>query len=240
MTDLARASLKSYGSEARTHAHDHHQVVLPWQGALDMDIGGRAGVVRNDRLALIAEGAGHSFAAEAENRFLVLDCGGLADDLTAPLWERAQRDPYWSLHPHVWALCRAIEPYFLKTEAREDSLARHFVGLFLASVADSAAEDQARRPMRHAARIQAAIAYMESHYPAKITIPDIAAHVSLSPSRFHELFREITGQTAHAMLRQIRLQAARRLIETTSLSKAEIAYRTGFSDQSALSRALRG
>lgn len=246
MNALARASLKTYGAEARNHAHDHHQVVVPWQGVLDMSIGGQAGQVENGRLALIAQGYDHSFASDDDNRFLVLDCGDLArdgSDMIAPLWDRAERDPYWQLHPHVWQLCRTMEPYFLATDTREDSLARHFVGLFLATVAEGRDETnptRTGRPDRAAQRIQAAIAYMEQHYPAKLTIPDIAAHVNLSTSRFHELFRTVTGQTAHATLRQIRVTAARRLIETTTLSRAEIAYRTGFSDQSALSRALRG
>lgn len=245
MESLARASLKTYGSEERSHAHDHHQVVVPWRGVLDMRIGARAGQVDTSRLALVTQGIDHSFASDDDNRFLVLDCGALDGEgggLTDPLWDRAQRDPYWQLHPHVWQLCRVMEPYFLNSRTREDSLARHFVGLFLATVAEGRDETnptRTGRPDRAAQRIQAAIAYMESHYPAKLTIPDIAAHVNLSPSRFHELFRIVTGQTAHATLRQIRLQAAKRLIETTTLSRAEIAYRTGFSDQSALSRALR-
>lgn len=233
----ARVGIKTYSAEETTHSHPFHQVVVPWRGTLDMDVEGRAGRVQSGRLALVAGGNSHSFVSAGDNRFLVLDCGDLEvqDDSLHRLWDRATRRPFDRIHPNVWSLCRAAEPFMDDTVMRADGLSRHFVGMFLSALAESTGGGGDKRPQR----VQAALDYMHAHYGEKIRMSDLAAHVNLSVSRFHALFREVTGQTAHATLRRIRLDHARRLLTGTGLSIAEIAYRTGFSDQSALTRAMR-
>jgi AraC-like DNA-binding protein len=73
----------------------------------------------------------------------------------------------------------------------------------------------------------------------KVTVQDLASEACLSVSRFHDLFREMTGVTPHQFLLQIRLDQAVHLLVSTSLAISEVSYRTGFSSQSALTNALR-
>ena len=38
-----RFDVRRYGRDVERHSHDHHQIVLPMQGVLDMEIGGAGG-----------------------------------------------------------------------------------------------------------------------------------------------------------------------------------------------------
>jgi transcriptional regulator GlxA family with amidase domain len=58
----------------------------------------------------------------------------------------------------------------------------------------------------------------------------------LSGRRLSALFRSAYGTTVHARVAEVRLERALSLLETTSLSIAEIATRTGYYDQSALTK----
>jgi transcriptional regulator GlxA family with amidase domain len=70
-------------------------------------------------------------------------------------------------------------------------------------------------------------------------VADVAAAVGVSLTRLHTLFRKHFGRGPHALLMQWRVESARRLLQETHLSIAEIAVRTGHTDQSSLTRRLR-
>jgi transcriptional regulator GlxA family with amidase domain len=120
-------------------------------------------------------------------------------------------------------------------------LARQVAASFLTTARDGH-EPQIAPPQRDPrldARVAAAIARME----AQIDTPEPAARtaraVGLSPRRLETLFRQALGLTPAAYGQSLRLQAARRMVTDTRHPLADIALRTGFSSQSALSRAFR-
>lgn len=88
-------------------------------------------------------------------------------------------------------------------------------------------------------RITAAIARIEARLDDPEPASEIARAVGLSPRRLEMLFRQTLGLTPAAYALTTRLQAARRMLTDTRHPIAEIALRTGFSSQSALSRAFR-
>jgi AraC-like DNA-binding protein len=67
----------------------------------------------------------------------------------------------------------------------------------------------------------------------------MAKSAGLSVSRLHALFRAELDTSPHAWLRDVRLARARAWLADTSRPIAEIALAAGFSDQTALTRALR-
>lgn len=84
---------------------------------------------------------------------------------------------------------------------------------------------------QYAAIIQQARAYIDSHYiDAALSLPEVAAQASLSPSHFCTVFSQETGQTFKEYLTEIRIQRARELLRTTALKSAEIAEQIGYSD----------
>ena len=90
-----------------------------------------------------------------------------------------------------------------------------------------------------ASRLSALKALVEIDPFRPWSVERMADHIDLSASRFHALFRDTFSETPHAWLGEIRLRKVCSLLQTSSLPVAEIAYRAGFSDQTALTRAMR-
>lgn len=88
-------------------------------------------------------------------------------------------------------------------------------------------------------RVAAAIARMEGSLDAPEPVAQTARAVGLSLRRLQALFAAEVGMTPKEYTLELRLQAARRMIADSRVPLAEIAVRTGFSAQSALSRAYR-
>src|SRR2546425_7254119 len=76
-------------------------------------------------------------------------------------------------------------------------------------------------------RVRTAIAYMNTNLHRKLTPIEIAESVRLSPSRLRELFKGQTGTSLARYQRELRLQRAKHLLETTFLSVKEVAASVG-------------
>lgn len=76
-----------------------------------------------------------------------------------------------------------------------------------------------------------AIEYMKQHYMEPLTVQQMADYCCLSASHFHKLFLETVHTTPNNYLCQIRLAAAKTLLQTTSLPISEIAFKCGFNSQ---------
>jgi AraC-like DNA-binding protein len=87
-------------------------------------------------------------------------------------------------------------------------------------------------------RIMPAVSLTAARPGARINRREAATACSLSPSRFHGLFRATMSLTFEQFCRQSRLAFARHLLLTSGLTMAAIAERTGFSDESHFPRAF--
>jgi transcriptional regulator GlxA family with amidase domain len=70
------------------------------------------------------------------------------------------------------------------------------------------------------------------------SVERLAAHVAMSPRHFARVFRDDVGCTPAAYVEQVRMEVARRLLETTDLSVDEIAATAGFGTPETLRRAF--
>jgi AraC family transcriptional regulator len=95
-----------------------------------------------------------------------------------------------------------------------------------------ARQSDASRPVMEAIR------HMQRHYAREITLSELAARVHLSPFHLARRFKQTTGMSPHQYLIEMRVNAARALLEAGSgqRSLAEIAAAVGFADQSHLTR----
>lgn len=84
-----------------------------------------------------------------------------------------------------------------------------------------------------------AIDYMTAHIDRAINLADIAQATHRSPSHIARIFRTELGMPPHRYLINLRVEKARRLLEKTSMSIAEIAYECGFAHQEHLTRLFR-
>lgn len=72
-----------------------------------------------------------------------------------------------------------------------------------------------------------------------ITDEWVAEQVHLSRSHFRYLFKAVTGMPFMRFVTEVRLNQARKYLETTSLSVKEICARIGYTDTSGFSRAYK-
>ena len=83
-----------------------------------------------------------------------------------------------------------------------------------------------------------AIRHIERNYAREITLRELSATVHQSPFHLARRFKQVTGVSPHQYLIEVRLKAARALLDAGSgrRSLAEVAAAVGFADQSHLTR----
>lgn len=74
--------------------------------------------------------------------------------------------------------------------------------------------------------------YIEKHLSEELTIATLADQVPMSQFHFARAFKAATGEPPHRYINQRRIERAKILLSLKQLSVAEIAYQTGFSNQS--------
>jgi AraC family transcriptional regulator len=88
-------------------------------------------------------------------------------------------------------------------------------------------------------RVRRALDYLHDNLADKPTVDGMAAAAGLSTSQVAALFQAAIGVSPHRYLMQQRVERARQLLRHTPLAIAEVAARTGFTDQSHLTRVMR-
>lgn len=92
---------------------------------------------------------------------------------------------------------------------------------------------------KHAETIRASLAYLNDHYAERVTLEDVAAHVSFSASYLSRLFKDETGQSFKTCLNRVRLEKSKELMGNSDLSIADVGYAVGFADQSYFARVFK-
>jgi len=87
--------------------------------------------------------------------------------------------------------------------------------------------------------VKRAVSYINDNFADSNSLNDLAKKASLSPYYFTRLFKKETGLTPHQYLIETRIAAAKFLLTSTSASIREIAYETGFPDESSLCACFR-
>jgi transcriptional regulator GlxA family with amidase domain len=80
-------------------------------------------------------------------------------------------------------------------------------------------------------RIQTALGYAREHLADTLSVEQLADVASLSPRQFSRAFRAETGQSPAKAIENLRLEAARHMLERGRLTLDQIATETGFSDR---------
>jgi AraC-like DNA-binding protein len=98
-------------------------------------------------------------------------------------------------------------------------------------------DPEAEKPLSRA-RVRMAIAETERYFYRPQSLEQTAERTGLKPRRFSQLFREISGLSWPAFLREKRIRHARRLLAETHRSVAAICFECGFEDLSSFYRAF--
>lgn len=224
---LSRIHIRSYGDSGLMHSHDHVQVVLPFDAGLEIEIEGHGSRLSSQNAAFIPVGARHTQAGVSPNRSLVLDAPERAfgDEALARLGVPRFFRPSPELgHLIAFAASRTGSGEIGGGDGL--ALARLLVGALRGSRRDrSALTDLAQEILR---------APGNGWSTARL-----ARHLGVSRSGLFRLVAAEAGTTPAQFVTQLRLEAASAAIRDTAEPLAEIALWAGFSDQSALTRAMR-
>jgi transcriptional regulator GlxA family with amidase domain len=87
-------------------------------------------------------------------------------------------------------------------------------------------------------RVQATIQYARRNLSSNLSVERLAAVACLSPRQFSRLFRLETGLSPAKAVENLRLEAARFLLEQGRLPIETIAFDTGFGDRERMRRAF--
>ena len=112
-----------------------------------------------------------------------------------------------------------------------------------------------RQLVRHAgtARVQPAVArgglsplakrraleLIDAQLDARLTVETLAREVGLSVAHFARAFKETLGRAPHQFLLSLRLERARRMLETPGAQLSQVALAAGFADQAHLTRLFK-
>ncbi len=221
----AQLELRSYPGEVNAHQHDHyHQLVLPCEGTLEMQVGHREGRVGPSCLAVVPAGETHAFAAQGDNRFLVADLPLMMADA-------------WAQLPAFVPLSQPLRQYigFLQSwlgaghTAAVPGCDRVLAELLITPKTQTLTDS----------RIEHVRDWMSQHFAEPLTLLQLASLSCLSVRQFSARFRQATGQSPQQYLIQLRMQRAQALLQQTDMSLQQVSDAVGYASVSAFSHRFR-
>jgi AraC-like DNA-binding protein len=107
----------------------------------------------------------------------------------------------------------------------------------LLRLADRSLPERPERPAQD--HVRAAMSFIESRLPEPLSVPQVAAAVGVSPNHLARVFSAEARQTVVGYIRQRRIDHARRLLASTTMSIGAIAASVGIADLQAFNKACR-
>ncbi|MGH8853742.1 MAG: AraC family transcriptional regulator [Telluria sp.] len=220
--------LRSYGERRESDRHGYAQLVLPVRGEVALEIEGRQGRLDPLHGALVAPGAWHSQASGVANQSIILDVGAAAFE--AGPWQRLLERPFTAIGPAARKLVEFMG-IVAATQPLAPAVLQGWTPLLLDSLTVGAPQP--------VSRLAALLARIEAEPGLPWSTDTMARTAGVSTSRLHALFRAELDTTPGDWLLGCRLQCACAWLAGTDQPVAAIALAAGFSEQSALTRAMR-
>ncbi|WP_296104398.1 AraC family transcriptional regulator [uncultured Agrobacterium sp.] len=224
----ASVDLRSYSKEWPEERHAFVQIVVPLSGSMDIDVGGLQQRLSPSRAVLINGNVKHSIVTSDNNRSLIVDLNECY--VPEATLAKFSNKPFIDLTSRSASVARHMRRSIHDGEY-DRSATRLWAELLVGSFTDER--------MDVGARLLTLKALIEIDPFQNWTVEQMASQVELSASRLHALFLEYFEATPHALLSQSRMKKICALLSSSSLPIAEIAARAGFSDQTALTRAMK-
>ena len=144
-----------------------------------------------------------------------------------------QRTAIEAMEQAFRAVVNEVPGYEFKTRAALSEL------LFQLESHAPAVQAMPKKALRSADRIKTMLQFIQEHYTEEVSVEQIAASASISPSECLRCFHDMIGTTPNQYLRDQRAQRAAELLCGTGLRVSEIALQCGFQDASYFARAFR-
>ena len=243
--DLSQLEVRRGFSVARPvprHWHEEYQLCLIQAGAGDLTYRGSSLPTPPASLFIVHPGEVHSNRAfgslgvsyrmifvDAESmRYVASDVLGQETGVpffpTAVIFDKDAIRQYLSLH------CALEQP---SSSLERQTLLLNFLTTLIARFAENRTRLRPAGLERQA--VGRALDYLSEHYAENISLENLARIANLSPFHFNRVFSEQYGMPPHAFQTQLRVFRAKTLLRE-GCSIAQVAFQTGFADQSHLTR----
>jgi AraC-like DNA-binding protein len=116
---------------------------------------------------------------------------------------------------------RVLGPLYLQEMVYRVLQREQFARLLAIAAAESASNP-----------VSAVLDYVRAHLSEPLTVGDMAEQVSLSPSAFAHLFRDVTGRSPYQFLKELRLDRARELLVDGNMAVARVSKQVGYASVS--------
>ncbi|SCX28420.1 AraC family transcriptional regulator [Agrobacterium rosae] len=220
--------LRSYRDETPNERHTFVQIVLPVAGQLEIDVCGRQERLSPSKGVLVQKNTSHTQKSAGLNRSLVVDLD--EQMLSGQILDKFSSKPFIDLSPRTTRLTHYMHSLMQASE-KDAHACEAWVPILIASLADENPDVISRLS------VMKALVEIEPLMPW--SLERMADHADISVSRLHAIFREQFDETPHSWLSDIRMKKICALLATSALPIAEIADKAGFSDQTALTRAMK-
>ena len=87
--------------------------------------------------------------------------------------------------------------------------------------------------------IKEAQRYIESNYDSNLSINDIAERVNISSRSFLRRFKKATANTPLEYLQRVKIEAAKKKLESSTMNIQEVMFDVGYSDEKAFRNTFR-
>ena len=219
--------LKSYQPFNHSHSHDFHQLVLPMQGALDIEIGSQSGFVSTNSAAIIHANQKHAFESHGKNQFIVADISvNLAPSFAA-------LPTFMHLNEHI---NRYLHFLYAQLALNINQQTQRQMLMLLVQLLDNqhSASTDAKNSIINK-RLLHARDYLQNNLAKPKALTEAAHAANISERHLRTLFNQYYQLSPSQFLRQLRMQNAWQLLQTSRLSIAMIAEQSGYTNLSAFS-----
>ena len=218
---------------AKRDSHRNFMLLYVDAGAMEIFNDGRRALAAPGQVALIDCRKPHRYKALRDARMLFLHFDGAG---TAAFF-----DQIIAAHSGKWVLSVPAGCHIRSDLLRIYDALAHPVTLHPASMSEAdlsqtiyrilcellyPPRDQSLSPERDV--VAQAVIFILDHLFEPLSVETVAASVSLSPSHFSRLFKARTGYSPHEYIVLRRIDEAKSLLHTTSLSVKQIAFRVGY------------
>ncbi|WP_421361398.1 AraC family transcriptional regulator [Agrobacterium rosae] len=220
--------LRSYRDETPNERHAFVQIVLPVAGQLEIDVCGRQERLSPSLGVIVHKNTSHTQTSTVRNHSLVLDID--EQTVSADILDKFSSRPFIDLEPRTTRLTQYMHSLIRSGEGN-DRAARIWAPMLVASLTGETTDVTSR--------LSALKLLVEIEPFMPWSLERMAEHADISVSRLHAIFRERFDETPHLWLSDIRMKKICALLATSALPIVEIADKAGFSDQTALTRAMK-
>lgn len=225
MSQVNRISIRSYTKTSQSHSHKYHQLVLPLHGAIELAVGSFSGLATVGDCIRITAGEIHTFKADKNARFVVVDTDILPENIiNSPSEIIKINTPLLTFIQFIESqLNHQIHP---KIESASFTL---FYDI-LSQQPFSNNRDK---------RLNKVLSYINENLANEISNTQLAKIACLSITQFKKVFKENISTTTQQYITQQRMNKAKTLLTHTDAPIAIVAEQVGYQSSSAFARKFK-